>query len=214
DSPPFPKDKRFGGLPLKACTKLALQQMEKVLAKGTKFETLQAEYNFELLKQLAANRSTRAYTFARNFAALKGLRSPKNVVCDMESTPRQTERFRNTLLKYPWFETLINLIHFNGRRPNTSEMHILDLIRFVLRTQDKFDATDYCNMIRTLELKRLDVNSLSVHRALDFIKESIHITEMDIIGGLLESKVTRLPYWLEAREGLVGKAKRNLETNI
>ena len=83
-----------------------------------------------------------------------------------------------------------------------------------MQTQDKFDATDYCNMIRTLELKRLDVNSLSVHRALDFIKESIHITEMDIIGGLLESKVTRLPYWLEAREGLVGKAKRNLETNI
>ena len=41
------------------------------MAKVTKFKTLQAEYNFELMKQIAASRSTRAYTFARNYAALK-----------------------------------------------------------------------------------------------------------------------------------------------
>jgi hypothetical protein len=71
DSPRISKDKRFGGLPLKACTKSALQQLEEVLTKRTKFETLQAEINFELLKQLTANRSTRAYSFARNYATLK-----------------------------------------------------------------------------------------------------------------------------------------------
>lgn len=66
-----PTKDKYGGLPLKACNNLALQQLEDVLAKDTKFETLQAHYNFELLKQLAATRSTRAYTFARNYAALK-----------------------------------------------------------------------------------------------------------------------------------------------
>jgi hypothetical protein len=205
---------RFSGLPLKACSNLALQQLEDVLAKETKFETLQADYNFELLKQLAATRSTRAYTFARNYASLKGLRNPKNVVCDMESTPRRTEQFRNILLKYPWFEVLISLIHHNGRRPTVAEVYILDYIRFIIQIQHKFDKVDYCTMIRTLQLKKLNLNNLSIHRALDFIKESIRISDIDVIEHLLSSKVTRLPYWLETQDKMVGRVKRKLETNI
>jgi hypothetical protein len=69
-------------------------------------------------------------------------------------------------------------------------------------------------MVRSLKLKKLDLNSLSVHRALDFIKKSIHITDMDIIGDLLASKMINLPYWLEAHGSVVGRAKRKLETNI
>jgi len=69
-------------------------------------------------------------------------------------------------------------------------------------------------MIRTLQLKKLNLNNLSIHRALDFIKESIRISDMDIIEQLLSTKVTRLPYWLEARDKMVDRAKRKLETNI
>lgn len=83
-----------------------------------------------------------------------------------------------------------------------------------MQTQDKFDATDYCSMIRTFELRKLDLNSLSVHRALEFVKESIHISDMDIIGNLLASKATKLPYWLETRGSLMSRAKEKLETNI
>ncbi len=41
-----PTTERYGGLPLKACSNLALQQLEDVLTKCTEFETFQADYNF------------------------------------------------------------------------------------------------------------------------------------------------------------------------
>ena len=88
------------------------------------------------------------------------------------------------------------------------------IINNMMQFQDKFDASDYCNMVRSLKLKKLDLNSLSMHRALDFIKNSIHIKDMDIIGDLLASKMISLPYWLEAHESVVGRAKRKLETNV
>lgn len=83
-----------------------------------------------------------------------------------------------------------------------------------MQTLGKFDAIDYCNMIYTLQLKKLNLNNLSIHRTLHFIKESIQITDMDIIENLLFAKVTRLPYWLEVRDKMVGRVKRKLETNI
>ena len=84
----------------------------------------------------------------------------------------------------------------------------------IMQTQDRFNVNDYCNMIRSLQLKKLDLNSLSIHRALEFIKEAIHITDMDIVGGLVASKMTSLPYWLEAHGNLVNRTKQKLETNI
>ena len=54
-------------------------------------------------------------------------------VCDLKATPRMTGRFRRKLLKYPWLEILIQLIHLNGRRPSSAEMFILDYIRSTIQ---------------------------------------------------------------------------------
>ena len=33
----------------------------------------------------------------------------------------------------------------------------------IMHTQDRFNVNDYCNMLCSLQLKKLDLNSLSIH---------------------------------------------------
>ncbi|XP_073386576.1 uncharacterized protein [Physcomitrium patens] len=129
ENSPMDKRKQYGGLPVKACSKLALKTLDKILDDSMKFDILQAKYNFDLLKQLAATKSTRAYMFPRNYAALKELQNAKDFICEPGMASQRAQKFRSMLLKFPWYEVLISLILHDGQHPNKSEIYILDHIR-------------------------------------------------------------------------------------
>lgn len=137
ENSPMDKRKQYGGLPVKSCSKLALKTLDKILDDSMKFEILQAKYNFDMLKQLAATKSTHAYKFPRNYAALKCAQH-RNFKMQRTSFVNRAwhhegHKSIDHAIKVPMVEVLISLIHHDGQHPNKSEIYILDHIRFVVQ---------------------------------------------------------------------------------
>jgi hypothetical protein len=44
--------------------------------------------------------------------------------------------FRRVLLRYPWFELLIAMIHYEGRHPTRQELILIKKIRHFVKVQN------------------------------------------------------------------------------